>query len=148
MINHFRTKLMNLDYEVLLPEDYIAPDFEAVVLPPVLENFHDLLFPSSLRSQIVLRANAYTNLLHAFDLDDVIVAVDSRVTYKLSELDTFDSVVDNLHFTADEVISNTQTYDMLNYGEQNYKLRNMFEQSPFNLQRLAASIAAYSLKLQ
>ena len=92
MINYFRASLANLaaDTEQPLYADapcdvnYIPYAYTVRTLDAAQLKIYNALFPvNSNRAGIVAYTNAYTKLLHAFNLDDVFTAYYPTINYEL-----------------------------------------------------------------
>lgn len=148
MINQFRTTLMNIaEASPVVFGDYISPGFAPVTLATPMLNFYQLLFPSSSRNDIVQRANSYTALLTSCGLASISKMGDDRITYFIEDLADFGTPSNNLTVLADTIIGNTDTINMLAYGENCDLYIGYYNNSPIKLQRLAGVIASYCYKL-
>lgn len=89
MINQYRTLLLN-QTDLGNPNEYIAPDFNALNLPSQLQQFYNLLFPPGLsRYYIQFLAFCYLQVLRAANQEQFVYSLDNRVTYKLDQINDY-----------------------------------------------------------
>lgn len=85
MVNHCRTLLLNLPDggDPSLPgEQYIAPDFRPVKLPPALRAIRRLLYGADPdRALLNVRTQRLLTLMHATELDQHVRYLDPRISY-------------------------------------------------------------------
>ena len=142
--NHFRTRLANLTYSG--PGDFIDSSFTAVTLPTNLDNVYNLLFPITTRSTVLLYTNAYTFLLDSFGLDSIFTLYSPVITYKLSDLYTFENNTVDLLAVSNTILNSSAANNMLADGlGLNYD--NIYNKALPRLEKLAGLVAAYSYRL-
>jgi hypothetical protein len=84
MINQFASVLMNMDYQNN-PDEIVAPGYFARNLPSSLSIVHAMLFPpSSTRFYTQFLFYNYSRILSSVEQDDIIYALDPRITYDLN----------------------------------------------------------------
>jgi hypothetical protein len=89
MINHYRTLLLNLT-DVGNTNEYIAPKFTSLVLPPPLVAFYNLLFPAGIsRFYAEFLAFTYLQILRAADQQHFVYSLDNRLTYDLDTISDY-----------------------------------------------------------
>ena len=87
MINHARTLLLNRvrsAYGIAFPgEEFVDPAFAQRALPPYLTTAHALLFGNN-PDQLYLnyRGRQYMQLIHDTELEEYVLALDPRTTYR------------------------------------------------------------------
>lgn len=90
MLNHFRTKLLNLSYDSSAVTEHIPINFRAVSLPPALNDFYNIIFPApTSRYYKLLLAHIYLRYIESSNLTDDIFISDSRRSYDLNESKDF-----------------------------------------------------------
>src|ERR1019366_1118330 len=95
-MNYFRASLPNITADgnrqlnSVVDLDYLPYSFLGLTLTGRQQALYNYLFPVSAdRSGTILYANAYTNLLHVYDLDEVFTHYDPAINYQLSDLNRF-----------------------------------------------------------
>ena len=124
MINQYRTLLLN-QTDLGNPNEYIAPGFSAIPLPPQLQAFYNLLFPNSTsRYYAQFLAFTYLNYLQAANQEQFIYGLDSRVTYQLANITDYFTIQQ----ISNPVISNYQfpiniygSYTLNSSSQKNYE---------------------------
>jgi hypothetical protein len=111
MINHYRTLLLN-QADQGNPDEYIAPNYTPLVLPPALLNFYNLIYPvGSTRFYGQFIEFYLESLLHATNQCQFLTSFDPRITYELPDLANY--------FAIDQIsmpISSAFNYPLLVSG--------------------------------
>ena len=95
---------------------------------------------------MLLYTNAYTVLLDGFGLDSIFTLYSPVITYKLSDLYTFENNTVDLLSVANSSLNSSAANNMLADGlGLNYD--NIYNQALPRLERLAGLVAAYSYRL-
>jgi hypothetical protein len=141
MINHFRTRVMNLTDNGTLSE-YICPGFTAQSLTTYQSDLYALLFPTNTRADIVARMNSYIMLITSCNLSNVFRLYDPRLTYLLQNLYNFTAPSDSLVTTANSVVDSQAANAIVSQAKIPL-YSGMYLSSPIKMQRLAGAIAAY-----
>lgn len=86
MINHARTLLLNRPRSRTHYSDYgyeyIPPAFKPVMLPPVLQTLHRIIFGAAPDNYFMnFRANELMSYIHSTELAEYVYRLDPRVTY-------------------------------------------------------------------
>jgi len=89
MINHVRTLLQNMP-PGYPSDEYVDPDFVPMPVPEVVDKLKVVLFGRTPANQ--LRIRQLMQLVHATELEDLVLAPDPRITYL---------PFDNIHFGSD-----------------------------------------------
>lgn len=88
MLNHFRTKLLNLPYEV--ESEHIPRGYISVNLDSQLIRIYEALFPVGCsRYYKLFLAHKYLNMLDASGYTPNVLAYDNRVSYSLTDTQFF-----------------------------------------------------------
>lgn len=104
MINEYRTLLLDLTDEGN-PDEYISPGFLSLNLPPALQAFYNLLFPTNTsRYYAQFLAYCYLQTLRAANQEQFVYSLDKRLTYKLNEITDY-FLINNV---SQPIISNFQ----------------------------------------
>lgn len=81
MLNHFRTLLLNLDYQGDSTE-HIPVDFRGLALPQELTKVYNTLFPKGIsRLYKIFLTQNYLNVIKSADLESEIIKFDNRISY-------------------------------------------------------------------
>ena len=148
MINHFRTLLLNLS-NIGVATDYIPTEFTAQVLSGRFLSIYQILFPpGSSRQRVMELGQAYLELLRAANIEEVVTAQDTRITYELDSFKNFTTPSIDL----DALFRKFNTGNVEAILSQKKKLNtdkydNLWLYHPNKLYKLAGLIAAYVIRL-
>lgn len=89
MINQYRTLLLN-QTDQGNSNEYIASGFNAITLPTQLQQFYNLLFPTSIsRYYAQFLVFCYLQILRAANQEQFVTSLDNRITYQLENINDY-----------------------------------------------------------
>lgn len=163
MINHLRTIMINerAISEDTLPagEELIDPKFVKYEVPVIYRGLHRALIPSDDRDSKNFIAFQWFNLLHAPDFEKFVLVPDTRITYRRDQnTDNFPNKTSVLDFKTiyNRARTELSTLDRKDnslfkrsgtYRGQMDELRNIWNNSSSNVDRLAAAVTALLYRL-
>lgn len=140
MLNHFRTKLLNLTYETA--SEHIPESFTGKTLPYDLSRIYDAIFPQdSSRYFKLFLAHKYLNLIEAAGLTSVVLEFDKRISYSLLDTQFF-----KINRISTPRISDTQ-FPLFVAGELSNPISNTYSYEALRIQQISDSnlINIYSI---
>ena len=164
MINHLRTIMMNerpYDGATLPPgEELIDPKFIKYEVPVVYRALHRTFIPSDDRDKKNFIAFQWFNIVHSPDFEKFVLVPDDRITYRRDSVNTdlFPDKSPVLDFKSvynkarNEVLSLDRKDKSLvkrsgTYIDQMDELRNIWNNSSSNIDRLGAAFTAFLYRL-
>lgn len=150
MIDHFRTSLLNLA-DANNTSEHICPGFVPQRLSMKAQAVYELLFPPQLgREERLYRAYVFERVVVASGFQDRLYANDDRCSYKLEDLNLFDSGYSldlvKLIASLDEHKGVVEQWLLTDTSKEPTAV-NLWHQHPNIVYRLAGLLLAYIERL-
>lgn len=139
MLNHLRTLLLNLTYQ--MPSEHIPIGFQARSLPDDLLAMHQILFPfETTRYYRLFLVQNYLNIIRGAGFDDKVLEFDTRISYDLQNDQFF-----KIHRFSNPKISNTK-FPLFPSGRMENADRSSYYYDSFLIRQVGstANITIYS----
>lgn len=130
MLNHFRSKLLNLPYSNA--KEHIPSNYPVVTLPDAMKALYEILFPvNTSRYYKLFLVHNYLNIINAAGMTSDVLAFDNRVSY-----DLYDDQYFKINRFSNPKISN-QKFPLFTFGKLSSVKNNSYFYDSFLIRQVS-----------